>query len=235
MRRHWLRMMAGAAVLALTVIALSASPRIVAPAAATSTQVGFSPSPAAVPVGAGANVDITVAKVSNLGGYDVFVQFNPAIVRMTGLVDAGFVTGGGNIVACNPATIDNVAGTATTSCATISPFGTPGPGVATAGSTALLRASFEGVGGGVSPLTLTGTQLQNPSGSPIPATLNSSSIHASLGVGGVAEAPAVGGPAVDAEAGERGGPPSFLSLLLLALLAVVVGGAGMAAAARRRR
>ena len=166
------------------------------PAGAGTTQIAFSPSSSAVTVGGTVNVNITVADVSNLGGYDLFLQFNPAIVHLTSLVDSGFVRNNPtNIVVCsnsNRATIDNSAGTATESCATVNIFGL-GPGVSTVAAVALMQGSFTAVGTGTSPLTLTGTTLQDPSGSAIAATLGTGSITvtAAQSVGGIAEQPDV--------------------------------------------
>jgi hypothetical protein len=167
------------------------------PASATTAQIAFSPSSSTVAVGGNVNVDITVADVSNLGGYDVFLQFNPAVVHLTSLVDSGFVrTNPTNIVVCNNSnqgTIDNSAGTATESCATVVIFPPPGPGVSTVAATALMHASFTAVGAGTSSLTLTGTTLQDPLGNAIAAALGTGSITvtAAQSVGGIAEEPDV--------------------------------------------
>ena len=196
-------------------------------AQAASAQLAFSPSPSSVAVGGNVAVNITVANVSNLGGYDVHVQFNPAIVNVTSLVDAGFVTGGGNIVVCNPATIDNSAGTATAACATISPFGTPSPGVSTVGPTALMQATFTGVATGTSSLTLTGTTLENPNGNPIAAKPGTGSITVTAAaVGGVTEL--IDGRALPPQANAAGASrPPYVPLLIAAgLLAAVAAASG---------
>lgn len=196
------------------------------PAGAGGAQLGFDPSSASVPMGENTTVEITVANVSNLGGYDIFVQFDPTVVHMGDLVDAGFVTGGGNIVACNTATIDNVGGTGTVSCATISPFGTPVPGVSTISADQLVHASFTGVGAGVSPLTLTGTALQDPNGAPISATLSSSNISTGPGaVGGVAELVGGQGVALNADTAASRGVSPFL---LIVVGTMIIAGLGAA-------
>ena len=165
------------------------------PASAAVAQLGFSPASASVATGSNVNVNITVGSVTNLGGYDVSLQFNPALVRLTSLTDAGFVTSGGNIVACNPATINNTAGTGTLSCATVSPFGSPGPGVSSVSPTPLVRAAFSGVAAGSSPLTLTGSALQDPTGAPIVSTLGTGTVQVSAAtLGGLDVDPGHGSP-----------------------------------------
>lgn len=192
---------------------------------AGSTQVAFSPATASIPVDGTVDIDLTVASVNNLGGYDVFIQFDPAVVRMTSLTDAGFVTDSENIVVCNTPTINNVAGTATNSCATVPIIGPPGPGVSTGSPTALMNASFLGVGNGKSALTLSGTELLDPNGAPIAAALGSGSITVSGTVGGVTGLP--GGtlaPLQGNGAGSSGGRTAILVLLAILAPALALGG-----------
>ncbi len=160
-------------------------------AAAATNELAFSPSSSTVGVGKSVNVDITVANVSNLGGYNLYLQFDASAVHLSSLTDSGFVTNNpNNVVVCNSATIDNSAGTATDSCATQAIFGSPGPGVSTTSAVALMHASFTGVAPGTSQLTLNGTTLLDPDGIPLsPApTLGAGSITVTLSVGGVARA-----------------------------------------------
>ena len=231
-RLRWLLAFSVAALLAFAASGAGTPPT----ARAASAQLAFSPSPSSVAIGGNAAVNITVANVSNLGGYDVHVQFNPAIVHVTSLEDTGFVTGGGNIVVCNPATIDNSAGTATAACATVSPFGTPGPGVSTTGPTALMQATFTGMATGTSSLTLTGTTLEDPNGNPIAAKLATGSITTTAaGVGGVTKL--VDGSALppQANAAEPGRQLYTLIAIAAGLLAAIAAGAGYAARRHRSR
>ena len=202
---------------------------------AASAQLAFSPSSASVAVGNNVAVNITVANVSNLGGYDVHLQFNPAIVHVASMTDSGFVTGGGNIVVCNTATIDNSAGTATAACVTIAPFGTPVPGVSTVAPRALVNVSFTGVAAGTSSLTLsgsTGSTLEDPNGAPIAVKLGTGSITVAAGVGGVTDLSGVGRAASRTSADARAFP--YVPLVLaLGVLAAVAAGAGYVL--RRRR
>ncbi len=203
-------------------------------AQADSAQLAFSPSSSSVAVGGNFAVDITVANVSNLGGYDVQLQFNPAIVHVASLTDAGFVTGGGNIVVCNPATIDNSAGTATDACSTVPIFGTPGPGVSTIAPKALLHASFTGVTAGTSPLTLTGSTLEDPFGAPIAAAPGTGSITVTAAsVGGVAQLTGVGTLPAQTSGADSSRQPYLLIMLAVGLLAAAAAGAGYAIRWRR--
>ena len=200
-------------------------------------EVAFDPSSSSIAVGVSLDVDVTVADVSDLGGYDIFIQFDPAIVQMTSLADSGFVTSGGNIVVCNTPTIDNVAGTATNSCATITPFPPPGPGVSTVDPTPLMNASFEAVGPGVSALTLTDTVLQDPDGAPISSTLSSGSIDVSGTpgpVGGITELPGVAGEQISETSGASDGFPTPLVVFIVGTLAAVVLVGSLAMRWRRR-
>lgn len=224
----------GIVALSAVVVGLGVSTRCPIPARATSAELAFSPSSASVAVSANVAVDITVANVTNLGGYDVYLQFNPSRVHLASLSDAAFVTSGGNIVVCNPATIDNSAGTATDSCGTIAPFGTPGPGVSTVAPKALMHASFAGVAPAASSLTLTGTALQDPFGAPIPATLGVGSIAVTASVGGSAGLPDVSASPSQTRGARSSTPPYLPMTLGIGLLAIVVVGVVYAAGVWRR-
>ena len=230
-RRFWLLALLLMATLGSTVAGSAAKTQ------ATTAQLAFSPSSASVAMGGNVAVDITVANVSNLGGYDVSLQFNPAIVHLGSLADAGFVTSGGNIVACNTATIDNTAGTAQDSCATISPFGPPGPGVSTVAPRALLHASFTGVGVGKSALTLSGSDLLDPNGAQIPVMLGTGSITvaAATSVGGITKLTGMGGPRTQpAAAHSNNGSAYVAATAALGLAVAVVMGAGCTTLVWRR-
>ena len=192
---------------------------------AGSAQVTFSPATASIAVDGTVDIDLTVASVNNLGGYDVFIQFDPAIVQMTSLTDTGFVTNSDNIVVCNTPAIDNAAGTATNSCATIPIIGPPGPGVSAGSPTALMNMSFLAVGDGKSALTLSGTELLDPDGTPIGATLGSGSITVS-GVGGVTELPGDDLAPSQANGAGAGGDRTAL-LVLVAILAPALAAGGL--------
>jgi hypothetical protein len=216
---------------ALVIGALAGSSRP-APAGASGAQLAFNPLASNVGVGGTVNVDVTVASVTDLGGYDLALQFNPALVHLVSLTDAGFVTTppSGNLVTCVAATINNSTGTATKTCltlfsATLGPP-VPGTGVSAVGATALIHAQFTGVGVGVASLTLSGTTLQGPTGTNIPVTLGTGSITvtATSSVGGIAQQPDLA--ALRSSASSRGGRATAYMLdgALLAMVAVL--GAG---------
>lgn len=222
------------ALLAAVVLGAVAGSGSRAARAQASAQLAFSPSSTSVAAGGNVAVDITVANVSNLGGYDVHLQFNPAKVHVASMTDSGFVTSSGNIVVCNPATINNSAGTATVACATVAIFGTPGPGVSTAGPTALLNVSFTGMAAGKSVLTLTGSTLEDPNDAPIAATLGTGSVTTVAGVGGVAELAGVGALPAKTNAVDPTRRLFVAGLLAFGLLAVAAACAGYAMRIRRR-
>jgi hypothetical protein len=205
-------------------------------ATAATNQLDFSPGSATIAAGGTVNVDITISNVTNLGGYNLHLQFNPAVVHLTSLVDAGFVTNNPtNVVVCNTATIDNTAGTATDSCAT-APFPPPGPGVSATAPVALMHASFKGVGSGTSSLTLNGTNLLDPSGiqlTPAP-TLGTGSITVSgASVGGLAQMPDVG--ALRSSTASTGGGDQARLFVLAGIAIAILVSAAAGVAWRRAR
>jgi hypothetical protein len=221
---------------ALVIAAMTGALRTV-PAGAVNAQLAFSPTASSVGVGATVNVDITIASVTDLGGYDLALQFNPARVHLVAgsFTDSGFVVNppSGNLVTCVVATINNSAGTATETCTTLlsSVLGppVPGTGVTTTTARALMRAQFTGVTTGVASLTITGTTLQGPTGIDIPVSLGTGSITvtAAQSVGGIAEQPDVAAlPSATASSGRDYTP---------GIVAVVVFLAAAGAAVWRRR
>lgn len=218
-----------AAAAALVVGMLAGSSR---PAGAVGAQLAFNPPASNVVVGGNVNLDLTVASVTDLGGYDLALQFNPALVHLVSLSDSGFVANppSGNLVTCVPATIDNTAGTATKTCTTLlsAALGppVPGTGVSTVAATALMHAQFTGVAAGGASLTLTGTTLQGPTGTNISVTLGTGGITvtSATSVGGVAEQP--DRAALPSASSARGGRPTayLLGGALLAMVAAIAAG-----------
>jgi len=144
---------------------------------AATPELAFSPTNATVALGGNTNVEITVAGVDaelGLGGYDIALSFDPAVAQLTSLVDAGLVTQGQNIVICNPASIDNTAGTATASCGTLPIFGFPGVAVAT--PVPLMHAVFSAQAPGNATLSLAGSVLEDPVGGSLTVTFVAGSI-----------------------------------------------------------
>jgi hypothetical protein len=203
---------------------------------AATPSLAFSPATQTVGVGASGNVDVTVANVTNLGGYHLAVAFNAGVVHVTSMTDSGFLGTGSNIIVCNPAVIDNTAGTATLDCATVSPLGPPGPGVSAGAPTALAHVAFTAVGAGVSTLSLSGSTLEDPVATPIAASLTSGSVTVTgatltpiAKVGGIAELP--DGAMLPPASAQHGGAPWWPA----GLVAVAAVAAIAALAARRAR
>ena len=146
-------------------------------AVAATPQLAFSPPSATIAVGSDVNVDISVADVDaqpGLGGYDIALSFDPAVVHLTSLVDSGLVTQGQNIVICNPASIDNAAGTATATCGTLPIFGFPG--VSAGAPSPLLHAVFSAQAPGSATLSLAKSVLEDPVGGSLSVTFVPGSI-----------------------------------------------------------
>ena len=141
--------------------------------------LAFAPLNSSAHTGDAVSVDVTVANVAadpGLAEYDLTLHVNPAVVRVNGFTDSGFITTGQTIVVCVPGTIDNAAGTAVATCTAVPLFGLPG--VSTVSAVVLLHASFTALAPGTSQLTLSG-MLGGPTGTDIPATLGSGNISVS--------------------------------------------------------
>ena len=162
-------------------------------ALAVNASLSFAPATSTVGVNANDAVDITVANVTNMGGYDLSLSWNPAVVQLTSLSDANIWAGHSNIVICDTPSINNTTGQASTGCATFMGFNyDPNGGVTTTSALPLLHATFKGTAPGTSSLNLSGSALQHPDATAItPVTLNAGSITvtASSPVGGVSEDP----------------------------------------------
>ena len=161
--------------------------------AALAVAVLFAPAPAGaqadptlsiVPESASVQSDATsfqtniyVSRVTNetgLGGYDIYVNYNPSIVQAVSGTHSGFVENTENIVVCVSAYIDNTAGHIILSCVTVPLFVGNGP---TAPDQQLLATVvFKPVAPGVSPLDLDSTALIDPNGTALAATLQGSQV-----------------------------------------------------------
>jgi hypothetical protein len=140
--------------------------------------VSVGPESPTIPVDAASfQVDVFVDQVTNptgLGGYDLMLSFDPAIIRAISVSDSGFVLSTGNIVVCVPSQIDNTAGWAMLSCVTVPLF--VGDGPTTTVPQLLATATFQPVASGSSVLSLEGTNLYDPSGMPLEVTLEHSEV-----------------------------------------------------------
>jgi hypothetical protein len=141
-------------------------------AQATPAALAVAPASASAAVGTTVSMDVTIAGVAappGLGGYDVTVSYDPAIVRLDALTDAGVFDGGPNIVICVPSQIDNAAGKASITCTPVPLFSSPGPGFSSPAP--LLHLSFTALSPGASSIDLAGSTLQAPDASTLASTL----------------------------------------------------------------
>ena len=145
--------------------------------AAGPIQVAVAPASTTTTVASSVSVDITVANIAapGLGAYVLKLAYDPAILRLDSLVDSGFVTNQGNIVFCQPAIIDNTAGTASEECSAIPLFGQPG--VVAGDPVILANASFQPLAPGTSGISLAGTVLKRPNAAVLPATTSDGSVQ----------------------------------------------------------
>jgi hypothetical protein len=104
-------------------------------------------SPATVSQGATFAVDVNIAGVTDLFGYQLDLGFNPSVLQATGTITEGsfFQSGGGFV----PGTIDNTLGSITSNANTL--LG-PGPGID--GNGTLIEFQFLAVAAGTSGLDL---------------------------------------------------------------------------------
>jgi hypothetical protein len=123
-------------------------------------------------------VEVFVSEVTNdagLGGYDLFLNFDPTVIRVISVSDSGWLLSTNNIVICVPPYIDNTVGQAILSCVTVPLF--VGPGPKTTRPQLLATALFQPVVPGISFLSLDGTALSDPQGVPLERTLEGSQVR----------------------------------------------------------
>lgn len=111
------------------------------------------------------SVNVTIANVANMHGYNVIVTFNPAILQYTGAAPGTFV----NSFLFFPT--HTGAGTLNVSHALV------GNGTVVSGSGTLFTLTFSTLTEGTSPVTISSVDLRDGANNPIvPVTLNSGSI-----------------------------------------------------------
>ncbi len=138
----------------------------------------LSVSPAAASASAGDDValDINAANVPaqpGLGGYLIVLTWDPGVLTLTSLADAGWVTGGQVIVVCTTPIIDNDAGTAEIDCSPVIGFGA---GVSTTEPHVLAQAVFQAKAPGTTAVDLTDSVLLNTSNVAMTSTLTGGSV-----------------------------------------------------------
>jgi len=122
-------------------------------------------------------VNVSVNQITNetgLGGYDLYLNYNPSVIQAVSAVDSGFVQNSQNIVVCVSAYIDNTAGQIILSCVTVPLFLVNGPTSST--PQLLATATFRPVAPGISPLTLEGTTLTDPFGASLEMTIENGQV-----------------------------------------------------------
>ncbi len=134
--------------------------------AQTATQVIVVPASTTPLVGTTVNVDINVASVTNLGAYQFSLNFNPAVLQETNVVNGAFLSSTGRTLGTPLTTVDNTLGKVTYALNTngTTPAGPDGSGT-------LATVTFNVVGSGLSNLNLSGVEL-------LDATINVNSISA---------------------------------------------------------
>jgi hypothetical protein len=144
--------------------------------AADTAAISVSPGSATASVGDDVTLDINVANVPTapgLGGYVIVVQWDPAVLQLTSLADAGWVTGGNIIVVCDAAAINNTAGNAELDCTPTLAFGT---GVTTTAPHVVAQAVFHAKAPGTTAVNLTGSSVMNPSNIALTSTISGGSV-----------------------------------------------------------
>lgn len=208
-------------------IALAASGR---GAHAAGPTMFVSPASASAGVGNDIALDLDAANIPSspgLGGYVIALQWNPAILTLTSLADAGWVTSGQVVVACTTPAIDNTNGRAELDC---TPLFALGAGVSPSGT--LAHAVFHTMALGGTVIDITGSSLVDASGNTISSTPTNGSVSVERSVGGIAEAPDVATlPALAVGGSDHGVAFAAAGVLL----AVAILGASLAAWRRRAR
>jgi len=141
--------------------------------------VSIQPSTDSVSLGNSFTLDVDIAGVTDLYDWQFDVDFNPAVLSVTGITEGSFLSGGGTTFFL-PGTIDNVGGSITFNADTL--LGPP-PGVNGSGTLATL--DFTAIGNGSSPITLANVILQDSNGDNIDFTTDNGTVN----VGGTTAAP----------------------------------------------
>lgn len=176
-----------ALLLAVTLTAVVARPQHAAQAAGPAV-VAVSPASTSTTVGDEIVIDITAANVPEqpgIGGYLIVLEWDAAVLTLTSISDAGWLTAkGGNILPyCDPPDIDNVAGTAAADCSPILAFG-----LGASPSGPLVHAVFRARAPGSTAISLEGSALKGTSES---STIDSSITGGTVTVAGSAAVAAV--------------------------------------------
>ncbi len=166
-------------------------------APASGTVVCIQPVNQVAETGTDFNVDIVVDNVSNLGGFQATIPFDPSLMSFAHATYGSFMGSTGRDVNCfpeKPAPTPTPASASPTptptptvgmvelqlTCVTTPPRGPPGPGGAN-GSGVLVTVTFSPLSPGFSPLELVDTIITNPQGNPMPVTTQNGSVTVEQG------------------------------------------------------
>ena len=125
-------------------------------------------------------VVVVVEDVSNLGGFEFTLGFNPDVLEYKSVVGGDFLGSSGRQVQCLDPKVQESS--VSLVCVTLGP--TPAEGANGTGQ--LARVSFSARGEGESALTLTDVQLVVPPGDPIASSTQDGSVQVLAGGGGIA-------------------------------------------------
>jgi hypothetical protein len=134
------------------------------------------PASSSVAPGADFTLQVAVDHVTNLGGFQFTLDWNPAILRADGMALGGFVTGSGRAFTAMGPLIDNNAGTATFAAYSI---GTT-PVLSGSGTLATVRLHARAVGS--SALSFSGVQFTDTQGQAIRVTSQGGTVTVGAGV-----------------------------------------------------
>jgi hypothetical protein len=141
------------------------------------TTLHFNPLESSVPrTGGTFELEVYLENVTNLGGLQFDMTFDPSVVRMEGITLDSFLLGGARTFTGLPPSIDNTAGSAT--------FGAYSTGAAAgpSGSGPIARVTFSPVAVGSTALTFQNAQFSDPNATPINVTTRDGSVTVTGGL-----------------------------------------------------
>ena len=187
----------------LTILVALSSLTPATPAAAqTEPQVAIEPSDLTVQPGQAFTVTVTVVDVSDLGGYEIHLGFDPAVVEVAEAEDGGFLESSGRSLLELGTQIDAQAGTAVVGAVSL------GQGPGAEGSGELVRFSLRAVGAGESDLDLLDERvtLLDTAGGTIPFSAADGRVRVASGGAGTPSPSATGTLAATPTEGATGAP-----------------------------
>ncbi len=145
------------------------------------TTMSLSPATTQVTDGSTFSLDVDIAGVSDLYGFQFDVSFDPAVLAVNSVSEGAFLAGGGSTFFL-PGTTDNVGGSVAAIANTL--IGAPA-GVNGAGT--LVQIDFTAVGVGNSAVSLANLMLLDSTGTTIGAATSGGSVQVSAASAGAPE------------------------------------------------